>query len=189
MISLSREIASLKTPDQVHNKLLEVVQFSKQSFVAMGALLHELYNEEKYLDAVGEGIDTWEDYLKQPEIGLTPKEANRLIQIYETFVLRFEFSEERIANIPIKNLHYLLPVAKQLDDSSQEELAELVEAAGALTQTDFRERIYDVKTEETGDRTYVYLVMQRCNETGTLRKIPGIESEEILEVFNDRIDE
>jgi len=176
-------------PTTLHNKLLEVIQLSKQSFVAMGALLYELYNEERYLDAVGAGIDSWEDYLKQPEVGLTPKEANRLMQIYEVFVLQYGYPEDVLADISVKNMHYLLPVVKKFDGTHAEEVDALVQDAAHLTQTDFRERIYDVKTEETGERTYVYLVMQRCVETGTLKRVPGIDSDEILEVFKDRIDE
>lgn len=176
---------------ETHEQLKQIVQFSKKSFVAMGALLHQLYQDDGFLDAVGEGIDTWEQYLAQPEIGLSTKEASRLMQIYEVFVLRLDYDEDSVAKIPIKSLHYLLPIAKKaVEQKSDISIVDgLVHDATNLSQKDFRERIYDVKTEEQGERTYSYLVMKRCNETNTITKIPGIESEEILEVFKDRINE
>lgn len=155
----------------------------------MGSLLYELYQEERFLEAVGDGINTWDDYLKQPEIGLTTKEAGRLMQIYEVFCIQYGYPQNIIADIPVKNMHYMLPIVKKLDGTEGEMVEGLVGDATVLSQADFRERIFDVKTEEKVDRTYTYLVMRRCVETNVLNRVFDIDSDEILEVFKDKINE
>lgn len=145
----------------------------------MGKLLHELKDKSAFKKAVGAGIDTWDDYIAQPEIHLSRGEADRLIQIYEQFVLRFQFDEDFVSEIPIKNLHYLLPIAKASGD--EDDIEELLYAAKDLSQRDFRERVGEIKYPE---RTYEYLIMKRCVETGSLTKMHDIDSESIKERFN-----
>ena len=122
------------------------------------------------------------DYLAQPEVGLTKGEANRLVQIYEEFVVKFHYDEVYIANIPLKNLHYLLPIAKATKDESK--ITSLLNEAKHLSQKDFKERVYDIKTEDKGERTYEYLIMKKCKETGGMVKVHNIPSEEIKYRFN-----
>ncbi len=171
------------TPDELHQMLVAVVSVSKKGFVAMGKILRELKKKEVYKKAVGQGIDTWSDYLKQPEIGLSAGEANRLIQIYDEFIVRLGYDEETIAQVPIKNMHYLLPMVKKM--KSKEESDELIADATLLSQKDFKERMFD-KRVEGGDttRTFEYLIMRRTVETGALDKVPGIESDTIKVMFN-----
>jgi len=162
----------------LHQKLLESISFTKTGFVVIGKLLHHLYADSTFLQAVGEGINTWDDYISQPEICLARGEASRLIQIYEQFVLRLGLSEEDVAKIPLKNIHYLLPIVKGATEENADEIRELVEDARVLSQKDFKERVYEAKHEEQ-ERTYEYLVMKRCHETGVLSKIHNIPQEAI----------
>lgn len=150
----------------------------------MGKILRELKKKDTFKNAIGKGIDTWADYLKQPEIGLAPQEANRLIQIYEEFILRLGYDEETISAVPVKNMHYLLPLVKKLN--SKDETDELVADATLLPQKDFKERIYDRKVEADGNvtRTYEYMIMQKTLETNTLKRVPGIESDTIRITFS-----
>jgi len=164
-------------PFNLHQQLVEVILHSKKSFVVMGKLLYELKNKSLFKKAVGDGIETWEDYIQQPEIGLSRGEADRLLQIYEQFVLRYGFDEDFVSGVPIKNLHYLLPLAKGDKDANMEEL---LSAAKELSQRDFRERVGEIKYET---RTYEYLVMKRCVETGSLSKVHDIDSEIIKQTF------
>jgi len=159
----------------LHTQLVGLIDNSKRSFVAKGKLLHGLKTSGNFRDAVGDGIDTWDDYISQPEINLSRGEADRLIQIYETFVLRFEISEEELSEVPIKNLHYLLPLAKKSYD--MDAMQEMVESAKTLSQKDFKLRVGEIKYD--GKVTYEYLVMRRCIETGSLTKVWGISSDEI----------
>lgn len=181
--NMSQELLVLENyePHNLHKALLMVVSFSKKSFVTMGKILYELKNEDKWRDAVGD-IETWSDYLKQPEIGLSIGEANRLIQIYETFVIRLEYDEETVSEIPLKSMHYLLPLAK--DAKNREEIEGLVDDAINLSQKDFKERLYESKTNNVGTKTFSYFIMRRTEETSTMDKVPEISSEELITHYN-----
>ena len=172
----------LSNAHNLYEELVQAVSFSKQSFVIMGRLLHDLYKDETYKSAVGDGVDTWVSFLAQPEIGLSKGEASRLMQIYEQFVLRLGFSENYVSEIPIKNVHYILPVVKKLNAGSAE-VDIVVEDAKNLSQRDLRERMYDAKNEDS-ERTYTYFIMRKCVETGSMNKVHGIESEDIKKRFN-----
>lgn len=176
-------ITTNTTPPELHQMLVTVVGFSKKGFVAMGKILRALKLNSQFKSAVGQGIDTWEEYLRQPEIGLAAGEANRLIQIYEEFCVRLGYDEDTISAIPIKNIHYLLPIVKAM--SSQEQADELIADATLLSQRDFKERLYDKKVE-AGEptRTFEYLIMAKTLETGTLSKVMGIDSMTIKRAFN-----
>lgn len=166
----------LGSPAEVHQQLVAAISNTKQSFVLVGKLLYEI--KPVFLSAVGEGIDTWDDYLAQPEIGLNRGEADRLLQLYDYFVLRLGIAPTVLAGIPIKNLHYLLPMAKE----DLEGAAALMDDAEHLSQKDFRERVAETRFDD-GIRTYEYMVMKRCKETGTLNKVHNIESDVIRETF------
>lgn len=150
----------------------------------MGQLLHTLKEKGSFKQAIGAGVDTWDDYIAQPEISLSRGEADRLIQIYDQFVIRFGYKPQFISEIPIKNLHYLLPYVKAIsrDNTDPKKLEEMLHSAKDLSQRDFRERVADLKLGES-KRTYTYLVMKKCVETGTMSKVHDISSEVIEDTF------
>lgn len=143
----------------------------------MGALLYFLRKDDNFKSSVG-SIETWDEYLRQPEISLSQGESNRLEQIFEVFCLKFGYEVERIASVPVKNLHYLLPIAKTADS-----IDDLLNDAEHLSQKDFRERVFEAKnTNDT--RTYEYILMQKTIETGNLKRVHSIDSQKIKETFN-----
>lgn len=160
-----------------HENLVNTIRNAKINFVQIGALLYFLKQDDNFKLAVG-SIDTWEEYLRQPEISLSSGEASRLEQIYSVFCEKFGYSVDRIAAVPIKNLHYLLPIAKESKD-----IEDLLNDAEHLSQKDFRERVFEAKnTDDT--RTYEYILMQKTIETGNLKKVHGIDSQKLKETFN-----
>ena len=170
-----QELSSSETAYKLHTQLLETIVFSKRSFVVIGKILYRLRENNLYQSAVGSGADNWIDYLAQPEIGLSKGEASRLIQIYEQFIVRFGFSEDFIAEVPLKNIHYILPIVKGMADDA--DVDTLVDNARVLSQKDLKERVFDIRTDDGGERTYEYVVFKRCVETGTMVKIHDLESE------------
>ena len=143
----------------------------------MGALLYFLKKDDNFKSSIG-SIETWAEYLRQPEIGLSLGESNRLEQIFEVFCIKFGYKVERIANVPIKNLHYLLPIAKL-----SENIDELLGDAEHLSQKDFRERVFESKNQSE-ERTYEYILMQKALETGNMKRVPDITNEQIKSAFN-----
>jgi hypothetical protein len=147
----------------------------------MGKILWQLKANDTYQKAIGQGIETWVDFLKQPEIGLEVREANRAMELYGTFVLKYGFSIEELSEAKTKSLHYLLPVAKS-GSVNEQRIRELVESAKHLSQNQFRDSLYDAKTDDQGERTYQFVVMRRCVETGTLQRVQ-MEGVDIEAVF------
>lgn len=166
----------------VYTKLLTVLNLHRGSGLVLGQVLWQLKANNLFQKSVGAGIETWADFLKQPEIGLDVREANRMMDLYGQFVLKLGYSVEELAEAKTKSLHYLLPLVKS-DQLSKERIDELVDSAKTLTVNQFRESIYDAKTQDIGVRTYQLVLMRKCNETGTLQKVHGIESEVIEQVF------
>lgn len=164
----------ISSPLEAHQLLLKMVHHAKINFVQMGAVLKYLKEGDNFKLTTG-GIDTWEEYVRQPEISLSNGESNRLIQIYEVFCEKFGYTVEKIASVPVKNLHYLLPIAKESDD--KEEIDRLVTNAELLTQKDFRDRVFEMKTD--GPRTYEYYVMEKCIETGNMKRVYDIPEQDI----------
>lgn len=139
----------------------------------MGRLLCDLKDGNKFKDAVG-GIDNWDDFLKQPEIGLSRLEGDRLMKIYIKLIVEKDVEVSALAGISLQNLKKLTEV----DDVTDE----IINQAQMLSDKDFKEVLAENKNIET--RTYKYMVMRKCNETGNMTKVHGIESETIKQTFN-----
>ena len=116
---------------------------------------------------MGDGINTWSDFLAQPEIGMTVREANQLIQLAE-YVSG--------VNVPLWELNLATARFAALRGIVD---PELLDDMKVLTLKDFKDRHYDKNTDDKGERTYKYLVMKRCNETGNLSKVYTDEVEKI----------
>lgn len=176
---MSNPLATIKQARALHVEVVKTIKNAKLNFLELGSYLKLLHQDDLFKQAVGEGIDTWDDYIAQPEIGLSKGEASRFMQIYETFIERFEFSPKQVSEIPLKNIQYLLPLAKECAD--KDEVQTLLSEAKNLSRQDFRERIHDIKKPDE-ERTYEYLIMKRCEQTGTLSRIYDIPEEEIISI-------
>lgn len=159
--------------------LIQSVMFMRGMGIFQGEILWELKNKNAFKNAFGKGIDTWEEFLKTPEISLSMSTANRLMKLYEFFVIKNKINREVFVNIPTVLLGII--ARSKLDG---EKLEEAIQAAQSLSVKDFRERFYDIQSGSAeGERTYSYMIMRKCNETKNLSKVHGVSSEEILEKF------
>ena len=105
-----------------------------------------------------------------------------MMEMYSVFVLDYGFPVEEVAKAKTKSLHYLLPVVKG-KKLSKSVVEDMLGDATHLTQAQFKESVYDVKTDNKGERTYTYLIMKKCNETGTMQKVHDVSSDKIVETF------
>lgn len=146
----------------------------KEALVDYGKALKQA--KEEYKEMVGEGIDSWSDFLKQPEVGLTVREANSLIKLSDLI---------EALDVPIGQLN--LSTVKFAANKGIVE-PDLIEDMKVLTLQDFKEQHYDhSQQQEDAPRTYKYMLMKRCVETGNLSKVLGVEEDKILEKFSDEI--
>lgn len=160
-----------------HDHLLEAIYEMKMSYLMLAEALKDAKEYEYWHTEIGEGVGGLADYLSMPEIGVTVRECNEMIQVLE--LVRDHFPET-YREVPLSTLKYM--AKRGITDH------EMLASAESLTPKDFRERWYDHKTGEKGDRTYKYMVMKVCNETGNMTKVHGVESEEVLEALKDKID-
>lgn len=168
-----------------HLDLVHSVRNLKHNFLYQGKILSELRKNSTYKETTG-GIDSWHDYLAQPEIGMSPTQANKLLNIYEFFIKDMFFEEDEIIKIPVKILNYLVKRKEEIKDLERATIEEIVSQAQVLTFKDFKEAYFDQRSEaaeklgeDKGQRTFSYILMQKCNETGNLSKVHKYSSDDI----------
>lgn len=162
---------------EIYDTIVNAVMGSKASEILLAQALYEIKEKKLYKKAVGEGIDSWEQFLFQPEINITKHHARKLIKTYKFFCVKHDKCNE-IVDTSMDNLWH---VAKEDPNLTEEQLNAVVEAASSLSHHEFKERYHDINGEE--ERTYSYLVMQRCDQTNNLQKVHGINTEDILDHF------
>lgn len=177
---------------EIHNKFVSVVIKNKINFLEQGEMLSKLRKNSGYRDAIGSGIDSWHEYLAQPEIGMSPTQANKLLNIYELFIEKLNYEKSEIIKIPIKTLNYIIKRKEEFETFSKEKQDEIISQAQVLSFKDFKEAYFDKKNEDSKEgkkevRTYEYLVMRKCQQTGSMTKIHDIHSYAIQDVFWDII--
>ena len=167
-----------------NRKLVALITLGNRAEVEQGKQLWLLKANNLFKKAIGDGIDTWVDYLKMPEVSISSSEANRKMDIYKIFILDYGFPEALVAEAKTKSLHYILPIVKD-GDYEKDEVEIMILAAQTLSQKDLRERIYDIKTCDVGPRTYEFILMVRCRETKTLQKVHGVNHELLMARLRD----
>lgn len=173
-------MTEVSTAFDTHSKLSELCKKDTKLDIRMGEYLYKLRVYDLWRDSTG-GIDSWEDYLKQPEINIPKSKANQLIRIWEYFGV--EDKGWDITDVPM----YVLDIISKKKPKAKFLIAEMLESGKVLSRSDFKERFHDLVNgtpEQDAVRTYSYLIMQKCNETGTLKKVHDIPSDLIKEAFN-----
>lgn len=164
---------------ETYQKLKLICSGSVKHDLLLASYLYDMRRYDLWRDSVG-GIDSWADFLKQPEINIPMSKANRLIRVHEYFVVG-GLPGVDISGIPLSKLDYIARKGKS------GRTLELLEAARELSSADFKELLHDVtngKEGEEAERTYEYMVMRRCIETGSLTKVHEVASDDIKQSFN-----
>lgn len=156
---------------EIHNNLLVVNQIGKGQDWALAKQLYALRRFDLWRFAVG-GYDSWEDYLKQPELGISRHKADKLIRIYEYFIVSKKYDLENLKDVPWYALDF---ISKK--NTPADKVMELLLDAKHLTPKDFKETYFDITNG--GDRTYSYVLMKKCDQTGSLEKVHELDSETI----------
>lgn len=178
---MTKQLQRASEAHKDYQKLLEVLKLGRLAGALLGQQLYLLKANNAFREAVGDGVDTWEDFLKMPEIKLDVRESNRAMEIYEEFCIKRGYSTEMLAEAGTKTLHYLLPMVKK-NELDKGELDGLLKDGAELPQKSFRERLHDVK-HPGGTKTYRFELFRRCVETNTLQKVHDIDSDIILNRF------
>lgn len=139
--------------------LIDLIKGYRRFLIELGMYFETIKDDKKY-----EGFaDNWIDFVKSPEIGFSPSEANTLMKMSRMFGLL------ELNDLPSHN-NMKLMVNKDVH-------MELLKDAQLLSTTDFKEKIKDDEIG-TQERTYTYEIIKRCNETGNIKRVYDEELEE-----------
>lgn len=153
-------------------KIFDAMQAYRLVMIRLGGLLSAAKDAEIWHDEIGDGIDTWYDFISQPEVGLTPAEASFLMHLYE---LAQDEGEGDVSRIPTATVRYMFRKGGNIDD------------AQVLTTKDFKDKYFEDGLGKMIKRTYTYMVMKRCNETGNITKVHGIDTQDVKSALSDLI--
>ena len=156
-----------------HNNLIKWKNISNLSYLSIGQELKKI-KEEKLYKYLGEGspeYETFENYLKSPEIKIELRKAYYLIQIYTVFVKKYKFKPEELSEIPWTGLRSILPVVEEKNAD------EWVEKAKTLTRGHLE---MEVKANKSGlktledlnkhEHTWEKITFWKCNICGETSK-------------------
>jgi hypothetical protein len=136
------------------SKIVEAVQAHRLDMILLGEMLHNAKNEAVWKTEIGAGIDTWYDFLAQPEIGMPVSEANFLIQLYN-YAQKVGYGE--VSRMPTGTVKYLMKHGGDVLD------------AQCLTTKDFKRKYYEDNHTKKAD-VVQYLVM-KVLEDGTMERV------------------
>jgi hypothetical protein len=132
---------------------------------SIGCLLYRLKEKNSFKKAVGDMA--WRDFLAQPEIGIPVREAEFLIGYYKLCT-----EHQYVIHAPEESLKFLVKTNCTSPD--------IIRDAEQLSVKDFKERYHEKKTNDA-PKTYEFVVMRKCKETGSLTMEHTVRSAEIAE--------
>jgi hypothetical protein len=157
-----------------HEKFLTLCRKEKLRDIVLGGQLWVMKQFNTYRLATG--VDTWEDYLAQPEVNISKHRASKLIAIYCYFAEGLRYTPDELQDVPT----YALDTIRKRNITDRELIDRLLDDSRSLSKRDFAEKFHDdaVATE----RTYTYLLMKKCVETGALVKVHDVPLSELFEI-------
>lgn len=157
-----------------HQKFLTLCRKEKIRDIVLGGQLWVMKQFNTY--RIATGVNTWEEYLEQPEVNISKHRASKLVGLYIYFVEQLKLSPEEITDVPTYALDYIKKA--ELNDKLQ--IISIFDDSKYLSKKDFKEKFHDdvVQTE----RTYSYLLMKKCNETGNMVKVHDVPLSELFEI-------
>lgn len=104
------------TPEEQLSAAKKLQEQLEKDFLELGYILNEIKTRKRY---TLRGYLNFKDYC-QKEIGLKPSVANRLIRVYDTYIVKLQMSEFDVQQIGLDKLDLVLPLVKESDALEQE---------------------------------------------------------------------
>lgn len=99
-------------------------------FFRLGELLKQVQDEQLYFLR---GYDTFNSFLKDPDVSISYQLACRFIRLYEVFILKFQIPKEQLVGVEYTKLEMLLAI----EDKSKEVVEYWIHTARELRRRDF----------------------------------------------------
>lgn len=155
-------LVSEKSRHDFCQRTLDLKKDIESKFVEFGGMLYEI-QQNRYFES---GWSSWEEF--SLELKISRSTISRLIRIYEVFILKYDFSPAKIAEVGgYTILAELLPEIEE--NTLKSDVEGWVNAMVGLTREDARktvtERKVGVKEEDcVHDDTYVIKICRICGE-------------------------
>lgn len=122
-------------------------------FLLAGGVLYQIKSKETYKTEDFSREVTWEEFLMRPDLPFPTSSRNpesirrmadRLIDVYKTFIQKFKYKEEELASIGFSKLALISPVVK---DSAKRDnvVPQWIEKAKQLT---VRDLVAEIRTKD-----------------------------------------
>ena len=156
------------TENQKHNFCNDAIIAKRNiewKFLEFGAMLHKI-KAERYYEA---GWSSWEEF--EMELKMSSATISKLLRIYETFVLRYEFKPQELAHVGGWSVvAEFLPLVKE--DTPKKEIVGWLSGAKEQTRADIRRTITEKKTGVSmatckHKDTYTITICRDCGERWT----------------------
>lgn len=150
-------MATLDKNYQYCNDALSLKTTIEQSFIKLGEYLYNIREKELYKPS----WTSWREFYT--ELKMSSNMADKLIQIYETFVVQYAIPEEKIVTAGgWSTIQEILPVIANKKDAEH-----WLETAAVLSRNDLRKEVKEVKTNLSEKNckhknTYTITVCRDC---------------------------
>ena len=104
--------------------------------------------------------DSFEDFLKDPEMGMDKSTASRMITIHEVLIVKYNIEPNTISKVGWTKASELLPVI-----NSKEDAEEWLETASVLSKDDLRKEVKEARGGGPGigcKHEDTYEIVMRC---------------------------
>jgi len=175
----------------LHQDILFLKKQMGVAFVTMGGILKKIRDDEHYLVL---GYDTFVSYLENSELSFKRRTAYYYIEIYEWFIEKLNYQDERLAEIGYEKLVRLLPVVKKAHQNLEypklkDRVEQFVVDIKELRPVDFNKKYKDDNADKGYEKYLAPPEYYRCDECGKWVIVVPIEDccKDFLKDFKRRI--
>ena len=116
-------------------KVLEMESEARSLYLKMGEMLYNIREERLYEPS----WESWDEYTLEFK-DLSKSSVSKIISIYQTFILKYAVSPEKLQNIGWTKLYSLIPVS-----TTKKEAMEWIKKADVLTRSDIDKELLEAK--------------------------------------------
>lgn len=144
---------------EIHRDILTLKKDMGLAFLKMGELLKEIRDNNYYKEL---GYDNFISYIVNSELGFKRSTAYYYISIFEFFVEKLKWEQEKIVGMGYDKLVRLMPIIKKNPDN----LEDLVTDAEVLRPYDFNKKYKDEEKQNGHEDFLAPPEYFRCEKCG-----------------------
>lgn len=134
---------------------IQLKETIETSFIALGERLARIRQGNLWEQEWG----SWEEYVM--ELKMSPATASKLINVYETFVVKFQLPHDKLGATGWASLYEVLPLC-----TSKEKAEEMVEKATVLKRDDLRDEIREATKGVCSHTNGHTITLRICDDCG-----------------------